>query len=1116
MIVYDRLALVLSLGITLSLPSMFVQAQEDDRVSEGLQVLYDFSGTGKTIMDRSGVGRPLNLEIENPMAVRRGSGALHVRARASIHSNGPATKIIKSVKRSGECTIEVWLQSSTRNQEGPARIVTLSGDSVNRNFTLGQMGERFDVRFRAGSGSANGLPSTESSDVLDVEEVLNSVVHVVYTRDRAGKAKLYVNGERVGQRDVKGDLSNWSDFPLTLADEQTGERMWLGSYHLVAIYAKALKTAEVIRNYKAGHLVRSSVKLVDLENQTLDREDTGLQVVYDFQGSDKGWIRDRSGRTPPLDLSIDKPDRVQHGDGILRISGDAKILSTGSTKRLVDAIARSGAMSIETWMRPDGLEQKGPARIITLSKNSSERNFTLGQEGASLEVRLRTTETSGNGIPATLTKRKSLKQKLMHVVFTRGRTGKTRIYVDGRLSGQSSVAGVMNNWDDEFRLQIGNEFSGDRPWKGELRLVAIYSRELSPSDVAANHAAGVDGEIKQRLTATVDPRPRFFETKIAPILSQHCIECHDSASREGGLDLSRKGPALAGGDSGKAIVKSRSSESLLWQSVEEDLMPHDRPPLSADEKRVLQQWIDDGAVWSIDYVDPSIYRHVRESENWVQRLTLPEYVESVRSVFGVDISQLAGELLPLDKRADGFRNTAYNLNVDLEHVESYARLAEAIVAQVDVEAFAKRYSKSKKLTDDNMRALVSDLGKWVLRGPLNDSEVALYRGISTTVASAGGDFREAVSMILEAMLQSPRFIYRIENQVGDGTAWPVDDYELASRMSYIIWGASPDKELLSLAGSGELADPNVMRAQMDRMFEDVRAKEQSRQFVTQWLNLDRLANMRPNAERFPNWSAVIAEDMRQETIEYFMDVVWKQNRPLADLLNAQFTYLTPKLANHYGLKPQEEQRTRYDLTEVGSRGGILTHGSVLTIGGDDASMVTRGLFVLNDLLFSEVGDPPPGLDTTPVPTSPGRTHRAIATERVESTSCGGCHSRFEPLAYGLEKFDGLGAFHDLDEHGNRLREDGQILFPGEAESVGYESSAEMMDLLANSDRVKECLTRKVTQFSLGRPLYASDASTVRAIHEASQRGGGTYQSLLREIILSELVQVTRTEPFPSE
>jgi hypothetical protein len=250
--------------------------------------------------------------------------------------------------------------------------------------------------------------------------------------------------------------------------------------------------------------------------------------------------------------------------------------------------------------------------------------------------------------------------------------------------------------------------------------------------------------------------------------------------------------------------------------------------------------------------------------------------------------------------------------------------------------------------------------------------------------------------------------------------------------------------------------------------------------------------------------------MRNETIEFFQVLVWKQKRPLTDLLNAQFTYMTPRLAKHYGVKPNPKG-SRYDLNSIKSRGGLLTHGSVLTIGGDNASMVTRGLFVLNDLLFSEVGDPPPGLDITPVPTSPGRTHRAIATERIESESCGGCHRRFEPLAFGLEKFDGLGSFHDKDEHGNQLREDGSILFPGDAKPVRYETSGELMDLLAKNDRVGQCLTRKVTQFALGRPLIAADARTVNEIHESARKNRGTYQDILSALVTSELVQTTRTE-----
>ena len=120
-------------------------------------------------------------------------------------------------------------------------------------------------------------------------------------------------------------------------------------------------------------------------------------------------------------------------------------------------------------------------------------------------------------------------------------------------------------------------------------------------------------------------------------------------------------------------------------------------------------------------------------------------------------------------------------------------------------------------------------------------------------------------------------------------------------------------------------------------------------------------------------------------------------------------------------------------------------------------MVARGLFVLSDLLFSEVGDPPPGLDITPVPTSLGNTHRAIATVRVKSQSCGGCHARFEPLAFGLECYDGIGSFQTVDEHGNVLRQDGEILFPGASEPTAYRTSADMMNLLASSDRVKQCL-----------------------------------------------------------
>lgn len=174
-------------------------------------------------------------------------------------------------------------------------------------------------------------------------------------------------------------------------------------------------------------------------------------------------------------------------------------------------------------------------------------------------------------------------------------------------------------------------------------------------------------------------------------------------------------------------------------------------------------------------------------------------------------------------------------------------------------------------------------------------------------------------------------------------------------------------------------------------------------------------------------------------------------------------------------------------------------------------MVTRGLFVLQDFLYSRVGNPPPCADTTPVASKPGLTQRAVAQMRIDNQSCGGCHSKFEPLAFGLEKYDGLGAYHEKDKFGNKLREDGEITFPGEKEAKRYETAAELMDLLAKSDRVKKNITRKVTQFAIGRPLVESDAGAIDRIDEEAQKGGGTYESLITAVVMSDLVRTVQTE-----
>ena len=858
-----------------------------------------------------------------------------------------------------------------------------------------------------------------------------------------------------------------------------------------------------------------SMLVLSVSGHAENRVHDGLLALYDFRLTKGELVKDRSGVGQALDLRIENPRNVRRFEGGLEVRGQTLIRSSKPASKISNAVKRSGAITLEAWVRPANKKQEGPARIVTVSGNSTNRNVTLGQEEDRYDVRFRTTETTNNGLPSFASKPGSLNLKLTHVVFTRDSVGQAKFYLNGKLNNSKSIGGRTARWDASYRLGLADELSKGRQWLGTYHLVAVYGRNLDAEEVLKNYKAGLDGESVQLELAAKkrSEKEKFFDEEIVPILSRHCLECHDTATRKGKLDLSRKAKAFALGNGDKSIIPGNSAESLIWEVVESDDMPDERAPLSDGEKQLLRKWIDDGAVWTTEEIDPLAHTFDRRAtENWIRRLTVSEYIRSVKSVVDVDIEKEARELLPADIRADGFSNTAYNLKVDLKHIEAYSTLAGLIVEKMDVRAFINRYNERLNLTDNSMRGFISNMGRDFLRGDLNSSEVAAFRGITTTVTSTGGTLEEGVGLMLEAMLQSPRFIYRVENQRGDGDEWPVSEFELATRMSFIIWGAAPDKKLLELAESGELFSPAVMDEQINRMLADSRAVRRSIEFANEWLNLDRLANMSPNAKRFPGWNRELGQDMKAETLAFFEEVIWKQNRPLAELLNANVTFATPRLAKHYGLVPVKgDGLARYDLSGVSERGGLLTQGSVLTIGGDEASMVTRGLFVLHDLLRSGVKDPPPCVDTTPVATKPGLTQRSIAEDRVANKSCGGCHGKFEPLAYGLEMFDGVGAFHNKDEHGNELREDGEILFPGTAKPVPYKTSAELMNLLSGSDRVGQCLTWKVAQFALGRPLGQPDALALDRIHQAAQKGGGTYASVIRAIVQSDLVQKTKTE-----
>ena len=791
---------------------------------------------------------------------------------------------------------------------------------------------------------------------------------------------------------------------------------------------------------------------------------------------------------PIVEFNFKKPDSPEIKDASI-------------ARKLTRSLKKSGGLTLSVWLTPANKTQKGPARIITISKDTSNRNITLGQDQDRFDVRFRSTRTDKNGLPSLSSPRGTVKTKLTHVAFTRDKSGTTKLYINGQQVAKGKAAGSLKNWSDDYKLSIGDEVTGGRSWSGKLHRIRWFDQSLSPSTIVKMFADGREGRVKPKPTAK-QLASRHFETKIAPLLAKNCLECHDVASAQGDLVLDQKDTAMQ-----NAIVPGDPDNSPLWVSVDTDEMPHNRSPLLPEQKQLLRDWIAKGATWSLDWIDPADYQHdIGSTSGFVRRLTVEEYIRSVQVAVDVTIADEARMLLPPDVRADGFSNTAYNLSVDLQHIQAYAKLANTIVEKMPVKKFAGRFWPKARLTDKDMRGLIEKMGRWILRGPLDEHEIDLFRGISTTVAAAGGDYETATKATIAAMLQSPRFLYRIERQDESGRTDFVDNFELASRLSYLVWGAPPDRELMDAASEGELSDQKSVRLQVERMLKNPRAVDRSVDFISQWLNLNHVKSLRPDKKRFPDWNSDLADDMQLETREFFRHIVWTQRRPMTDLLHADVTFLTPALARHYGIEPNGKGINKYDLSDVPQRGGLLTQASVLTLGGDDASMVTRGLFVLNQLLRGVVNDPPPCVDTSPVPTAAGLSQRTIATERIENESCGGCHRKFEPLAFGLERYDGIGRYSVSDEHGNKLREDGEILVPGSAEPEQYKTSQTLMKMLARHDRVGESLVWKLTQFAIGRPLTSEDAPIVRQIYGNSKKQGGTYQATLTEIATSRLVK----------
>jgi hypothetical protein len=373
----------------------------------------------------------------------------------------------------------------------------------------------------------------------------------------------------------------------------------------------------------------------------------------------------------------------------------------------------------------------------------------------------------------------------------------------------------------------------------------------------------------------------------------------------------------------------------------------------------------------------------------------------------------------------------------------------------------------------------------------------------------GGDFDVGIGYALSRLLVDPRFLYRFEREPAElavGAVYRIDDFELASRLSFFLWSSIPDDELTSLAAEGRLADPAVLASQVERMLADERSSALVENFASQWLLLRELDAAAPED---PDFDDELRAAMRRETELLFADLL-RESLSVRTLLDAGYTYLNERLAAHYGVEGVRGSRMRrVDWPEDSPRRGLLGHGSILTATSapNRTSPVVRGQWLMQSLLGAEVPSPPPGAEADLSAEASeseglaGDTVRARLELHRANPTCAGCHGIMDPLGLSLENFDLLGRW--------REQEDGHAI----------DASATMVDgtrldgpqdlrraLLARSDVFVAAFTERLLSYALGRELTSHDLPVVRGVVRTAATDDHTLNALVQAVVASDSFQ----------
>jgi hypothetical protein len=412
--------------------------------------------------------------------------------------------------------------------------------------------------------------------------------------------------------------------------------------------------------------------------------------------------------------------------------------------------------------------------------------------------------------------------------------------------------------------------------------------------------------------------------------------------------------------------------------------------------------------------------------------------------------------------------------------------------------------------EQSAREIIGRFATRAFRRPIATNELDRFMRIYALGQKEKESFERSVQLALQAVLVSPHFLFRgeiVPDPNNPKAIHPVNDFALASRLSYFLWSSMPDDELVYLAERGELRKPRVLDAQVKRMLKDPKSRSLVENFTGQWLQTRNLWKVTPDTNNFPTFSDALRTDMQRET-EAFFTAVMREDRSILDFIDGSYTYVNERLAQHYGfkgVKGEEFQRVNF---KDKSRGGVLTHGSVLTITSNPTrtSPVKRGKWVLDNLLGTPPPPPPPDVpDLKDQKELTGTLRQKMELHRV-NPNCASCHERMDPIGFGMENFDAVGVWREKDgdlpiDPSGKLPSGQKFNGPSDLRKI----LREQKELFAH------CLTEKMLTYALGRGLEYYDRCAVDRITTALAKNDYKFSVLITEIAKSVPFQQRRGE-----